>query len=78
MELPAPIIGQGERPGSTVSCQWQLPQVRILCLSFIRDGDVGVVSLGGAELLGLRQPYPAQQVGVAGVGAHPVPEPVHP
>ena len=37
-----------------------------------------VYLLGSIESLWLRQPNPAQQISVAGVGAHPVPEQVYP
>jgi hypothetical protein len=36
-----------------------------------------VYLLTSAESLGLRQPHPAHQVGVTGVGTHPRPERVY-
>ena len=48
--------------------------IRFIYLGLLRKRPL-VTSPGS---LGLRQTHPAQQIGVAGVGAHPVPEPVYP
>jgi hypothetical protein len=53
-----------------------LLQFRALRLALLQDGDVGIgVFPGGSSVW---QANAAQQIGIAGVGAHPVPEHIYP
>ncbi len=64
--------GSQTKSQTTSPAPHRLVQLRVLGFGFLQDGDVGVGVFPEGRNNSLRQSHPAQQVGVAGVGAKPV------
>ncbi len=60
--------GAPPQASQLISFQWEILYSRLVSPVYL---------LTSRESVGLRKPHPAQQVGVAGVGANPVPERVY-